>query len=317
MSEKNCSISAEVSIGICVKDSERTISEAIVSLTNQSFDPKCMDIIVVDDGCKDKTIPIINRIFLKTAILPRIFSTNGGGLTMARQVVIDNACSNLVIFMDGDMVFPSDFVQKQVELMEKNPKLGAAQGTMIGRKSRGLIAELEDLSFSSAFEIGIHRKWRNNPQALGTGGSIFRVIAVKEAGGFDKRIKGAAEDADLTTKIKSKGYTLAISEAKFEHEFKTNLKNLWKQYAWYGFGMHYFYHKHGSIRDTMIVYFWPVTYAWSLVRTMLIFKRTKRKIAFFLPSYNFFRATAWWFGFLDAHLKGYGHEYARAVPKET
>ena len=28
-----------------------------------------------------------------------------------------------------------------------------------------------------------------------------------------------------------------------------------------GFGMHYFYHKHGSIRNTMIIYFWPVTYA--------------------------------------------------------
>ncbi len=58
----------------------------------------------------------------------------------------------------------------------------------------------------------------------------------------------------------------------------------------------------------MLVYFWPVSYAWGLVRAVLVFRATKKKIAFFLPSYNFFRATAWWFGFLDAHLKGYGHE---------
>jgi glycosyltransferase involved in cell wall biosynthesis len=308
MSEKDCNDTFDVSIGICVKDSERTIKEAIESLLNQSFNQKQMEIIVVDDGCKDKTIPIIVKILKKTDILFRIFSTNGGGLTMARQMVIDSSCSPLVIFMDGDMVFTADFVQKQVELMEKNPSLGVVQGTMIGRKNRGLVSELEDLSFSSAFEIGIHRNWRRNPQALGTGGSAFRVIAVKAAGGFDTRIKGAAEDADLTKKIKSKGYSLAISEAKFEHEFKRNLKSLWKQYTWYGFGMHYYYHKHGNIGEMALVYFWPVSYTWGLIRSVLVFRATKRKIAFFLPSYNFFRATAWWFGFLDGHLKGYGHE---------
>ena len=307
MDVKDCRVMVDVSIGICVKDCEKTIKEAIVSLVNQSFDKKRMEIIVIDDGCKDQTIPIITDILSKTDITLRIFSTNGGGLTMARQMVIDNACAYLVIFMDGDMVFPPEFVQKQVELMEKTPSIGAAQGTMIGRKSRGPIAELEDLSFSSAFEIGIHRNWRRDPRALGTGGSIFRVSAVKEAGGFDKQIKGAAEDADLTTKIKNKGYSLAVSDAQFEHEFRRNLKDLWKQYTWYGFGMHYFYHKHGGVKD-MIVYFWPVSYARGLIRAILVFRATKRKIAFFLPSYNFFRATAWWFGFLDAHLKGYGHE---------
>jgi glycosyltransferase involved in cell wall biosynthesis len=305
---KDCKVTVDVTIGICVRDSERTIREAIESIVNQSFDKKRMEIVVIDDGCKDQTIPIITNILSKNNLTLRIFSTNGGGLTKARQMVIDNSCAYLVIFMDADMFFPQDFVQKQVELMEKTPSIGVAQGTMIGRKSRSPIAELEDLSFSSSFEIGIHRNWRRNPQALGTGGSIFRVAAVKAVGGFDKRIKGAAEDADLTIKIKNKGYSLAISDAIFEHEFKRNLKSLWKQYTWYGFGMHYFYHKHGSIKDTMMVYFWPVTYAWSLIRAILVFRATKKKIAFFLPSYNFFRATAWWFGFLDAHVKGYGHE---------
>ena len=44
-------------------------------------------------------------------------------------MVIDNSCATFVIFMDGDMVFPPDLVQKQVELMEKNPEIGVAQGT--------------------------------------------------------------------------------------------------------------------------------------------------------------------------------------------
>ena len=309
MSMTYCNTKIGVSIGICVKDSERTIKDAIISLVNQSFDKKQMEIIVVDDGCKDQTIPIIKKTLSKSGILLRILSTGGLGLTTARQMVIDNTCADFVIFLDGDMVFSKEFVQKQFELLSKNPSVGVAQGTMVGRKSRGPISELEDLSFSSAFEIGIHRNWKRNPQSLGTGGSIFRVNAIRAVCGFDKHIRGAAEDSDITTKIRSKGFSLVISEAKFEHEFKQNLNGLWKQYTWYGFGMHYCYHKHGSIRETMLTYFLPITYAWSFVRLVLVFKATRKKIAFFLPSYNFFRATAWWFGFFKGHMEGYGHEY--------
>jgi cellulose synthase/poly-beta-1,6-N-acetylglucosamine synthase-like glycosyltransferase len=298
----------DVSIGVCVKDSEKTIKAAIISILNQNFDNKRMEVIVIDDGCKDQTIPIITNLFSTADIELRIFSTHGSGLTIARQMVIDLSCGYLVVFMDGDMVLSRDFIQIQVKLMENNCSIGAAQGAMRGKKSDSPIAELEDLSFSSAFEIGVHRTWRRNPQTLGTGGTIFRVDAVKAAGGFDKGVRGSAEDADLTARIKSAGYSLVFSEAEFEHEFKTTLKTLWKQYTWYGYGMHYFYHKHGKLNESMIVYFWPVTYVWSLVRSILVFKATRRKIAFFLPSYNFFRATAWWAGFFNAHLKGYGHE---------
>jgi len=300
-------IKRNVSIGICVKNSERTIRDAVISLTNQSFDKERMDVIVVDDGCTDKTIPLLEHILSKAKVSFGVLLTHGAGLTAARQMVIDSANGEFVIFMDGDMVFPEDFIQRQVEFMENNSFVGVAQGTMVGRKSRGPVAELEDLSSSAAFEIGVHRNLKRDPPYLGTGGSIFRVNAVKSVGGFDKQIKGAAEDAELTTKIKSKGYLLAMTDAQFEHEFKRNLKGLWKQYSWYGYGMHYVHHKHGGIRDSMLVYFWPVAYAWSIVRAILIFRATRNKIAFFLPSYSFFRATAWWFGFLSAHLKHYGH----------
>ena len=65
MTANDCTSTFDVSIGICVKNSEITIKEAIVSLVNQSFDKKKMEIIVIDDGCKDQTIPIITNILSK------------------------------------------------------------------------------------------------------------------------------------------------------------------------------------------------------------------------------------------------------------
>jgi glycosyltransferase involved in cell wall biosynthesis len=299
----------DVTIGICVKDSERTIERAISSVLDQTFNKKRMEIIVVDDGSRDRTVPIFTDIASKSKTKIRLCSTCGRGLAVARQMVVDNARGDFVIFVDGDMILSKDFVQKQFDLMSKNPSIGVAGGTMKGVSNRGLVAELERISYSSDYEIGLHRNWKRDPRKLGTGGSIFRLAAIKHVGGLDTQIKGAAEDADITAKIKSAGYTLFVSDAVFEHELKPTLQALWKQYAWYGYGMHYFFHKHKDFPEEMLIFFWPITFAWSLVRAMLFFKATRRRIAFLLPCHNLFRATAWWFGFFSSHKMAYGHEY--------
>jgi glycosyltransferase involved in cell wall biosynthesis len=305
----------DVTIGICVKDNERTIKETIESVLNQTFDKKRTEIIVVDDSSSDRTLTIIAEIVSKADIKVNLYSTNGGGLTVARQMVVDNSCGDYLVFVDGDMILSKDFIQKQVDTMNRNLLIGVAGAKMEGRLSRNSIAELEGISQSRDYELGIHRNWRRNPKKLGTGGSIFRLAAIREAGGFDTRIRGAAEDADITARIKSAGYLLFASQAVFEHEFKQTLKGLWNQYAWYGHGMHYFYHKHKDLTESVLVNFWPISFAWSIVRSILSFKTTHRRIAFLLPSFNLFKATAWWFGFFEAHQDGYGHEYRHSKRK--
>jgi len=299
----------DVTIGICVRDSERSIRDAIVSVLDQTFDRKRMEMIIVDDGSRDGTLSIIDEIVSKADIKVKIYSTDGAGLAVARQMVVDNSCGNFIVFVDGDLVLSKDYIQKQVDVMNKNPLIGVTGGKIKGKLSRNSVAELEDLSQSRDYELGIHRNWRQNPKKLWTGASIFRLSAIREAGGFDTRIRGAAEDADITARIRLAGYLLFESEAEFEHEFKQTLKGLWNQYAWYGYGMHYCYHKHKDLRDSFIVYFWPATFGGGIVRSILSFKITHRKITFLLPFFNLFKATAWWFGFLEAHQEGYGHEY--------
>jgi cellulose synthase/poly-beta-1,6-N-acetylglucosamine synthase-like glycosyltransferase len=224
-------------------------------------------------------------------------------------MVVDNSHGNFVVFVDGDMVLSKDFIQKQVDVMNKNPLIGVAEAKMKIRLNKGSVAELEGISQSPDYELGIHRKWRRDPKKLGTGGSIFRLSVIREVGGFDTRIRGAAEDADITARIKLAGYLLYVSQAEFEHESRQTLKGLWNQCAGYGYGMHYFYHKHKDITEEMLVHFWPISFAWNIVRSILFFKTTHRKIAFLLPFFSLFKATAWWFGFLEAHQEGYGHEY--------
>lgn len=304
-----CEGTVDVTVGICVKNSERTIKEALVSVLNQTFNKKCMEIIVVDDGSSDRTLKIIERIASKADIKVKLYYTGGYGIAFARQMVVDNSCGNFIVFVDGDMILPKDFIQTQFDVMQKNPLIGAAGANIKARLNRSVLADLESISQSREHELGIHRNWRLNPKKLGTGGTIFRLAALRKAGGFDKSIKGAAEDADITARIKEAGYFLYVSRAEFEHEFKQTLRDLWKQYAWYGYGMHHFYHKHHDLTESAYVYFWPVSFMAGVIRSIQSFKNTRRKRDFFLPFHNCFRATAWWFGFLKAHKEGYGHEY--------
>ncbi|MEM5867131.1 MAG: glycosyltransferase [Candidatus Aenigmatarchaeota archaeon] len=42
------------------------------------------------------------------------------------NVVVKNASGKYIIWVDCDMILPKDHVQKQVEFMEQNPKVGIA-----------------------------------------------------------------------------------------------------------------------------------------------------------------------------------------------
>jgi glycosyltransferase involved in cell wall biosynthesis len=306
---KECEAFVDITVGICVRNCERTIKDTIMSLLDQTYDKKRIEIIVVDDGSQDTTTSIITELLLEADVKMKLYFTNGSGLSVARQMVVDNSCGTFVLFVDGDMVLPKDFIQEQFNVIKDNPLIGCVAANEKGGLNRSIVAELEDIGQSSKYGIGIHRNWAQNPQTLGTGGTIFRVAAIEEAGGFDPKIKGSAEDADISAKINLAGYLLIKSQAEFGHEFKQTLKDVWKKYAWYGYGIHYFYHKYKKLPRSILANFWPLTFLMAIVRSISYFKTTHRKIAFQLPFFQFFKATAWWSGFLKAHQEGYGHEY--------
>jgi len=113
----------KVTIGVCVKNVERTIYNTLNSILSQDFSHNLIEIIIVDGKSIDETLKIIKRILKRCDIKSRIFIENKG-LGFARQLVVENASGKYIVWVDGDMIIPNDFVRKQVEFMEKNPKVG-------------------------------------------------------------------------------------------------------------------------------------------------------------------------------------------------
>jgi glycosyltransferase involved in cell wall biosynthesis len=291
-----------VTIGLCVKNAEATIEEAVNSIVEQDFPERLMEIIVVDGCSQDKTLSIIKECLSRTAIQKRFFSEKKG-LGFARQMVVDNACGNYILWVDGDILLSKDYVRQQVTFMEQHPSVGIAVGSFGILSEDNWVATLENVGYiidSSRYQGEVISK------LLGTEASIFRVEAIRQVSGFDRNIKGAQEDIDIAYRIREAGWQLRITDAVFYERQKATWKALWKQHLWYGYGLHFIQHKNKG-RNLFLdrsVDRIPLSF--------LAYKLTNRKIVFLLPLNFIFKKTALLFGFAKAHLDGYGHRLQKS-----
>lgn len=289
-----------VTIGLCVKDVEQTVREAMDSIFRQDFPRDAIELIVVDGHSKDKTVEIIKDALSKhVQIKHKIFYENKG-LGKARQIVVDNATGNYVIWVDGDMTLAEDHVRKQVEFMDRNPKVAIAGGRFKMLPQLNLVATLENLEWL-VWDFESQNKTVTKPTRNYCGGTIHRVKAVKEAGGFDTSIKGSGEDLDLEYRISEIGWLLHFTTtASFHDRRKQTWPDVWHENFWYGYGAHHLLHKHQkSIPATNLLA--------GLQRAFTAYKLTHRKASFLLPVQYSFKKIAWFFGFTKAHVDEYGH----------
>lgn len=290
----------KVTIGICVKNSERTIRKAIESVLAQAFPQKYTELIIVDGYSQDKTVRIICSNLDGVDVKTRIFYENEG-LGRARQIVVDNAHGEYIIWVDGDMILSRDFVGMQLEFMEQNPNVGIAKGrygTYKDDKPESLVAALENIEFvlNTALEGVITSK------ALGASGCVYRVEAAKQAGNFDPQITGVGEDMDIEDRIRKAGWRLCITTALFYEIRRQTWGSLWKEYSWHGKGASDILRKDRHILS-LYKMLPPIALFGELTRVPIAYKLTHQKIVLLLPLHYTFKRIAWFFGLFNAYLK--------------
>ena len=86
----------KVTVIIPAYNAEKFIEQTINSVLAQTFQD--FEIIVIDDGSKDKTAEIINSY----GFLVRCIQTTNGGVSRARNLGINNALGEYIAFLDSD-----------------------------------------------------------------------------------------------------------------------------------------------------------------------------------------------------------------------
>lgn len=288
-------MSSKVTIGVCVKDSEKTIKEAIDSIINQQYPAELIQLVVVDGCSKDKTMSIVANTTAKAKVKVELYSDEGRGLGVARQIVVNQANGKYIIFVDADVKLFDDFVKMHVKFMEENPNVGVGLGKPMLFQGGTLVLSVWNLYVYATC-------------ACGTDATIFRPEALRRVGGFDPNIKGAGEDSDLLNRIQTGGFLVSHNEqARWLHKSRENLRDFLAERSWFGYGAHYRSHKTNRLsytwRDNSIGAF-----RYGLKWAFIAYRLTHKKISFLIPTQMVLSDISWWFGFYKGHMDGYGHE---------
>lgn len=106
----------KVSVIIPVYNVEKYIEEAIESVMNQTY--KNVEIVVVDDGSTDNSGKLCDEIAKKDDRI-KVYHTVNGGLSVARNVGLENATGDYLMFLDSDDFLELDAVENMYNAIEE------------------------------------------------------------------------------------------------------------------------------------------------------------------------------------------------------
>ncbi|MFH0960621.1 MAG: glycosyltransferase [Pseudomonadota bacterium] len=301
MRTENMQPSSKITIGLCVKNAGATIKDALDSLVCQDFPHDLMTIVIVDGCSRDKTISLIKETLSRTDLKYKILSENRG-LGRARQYVVDNADGDYIVWVDGDMAFSADFISEQVKFMEKNPNVGIAKGKQELSPGANLLSTLEIYS-RAADKMVDYSPERARSKALGTSGCIYRLKAIKQAGGFDRNIRGYGEDWDAEYRIRMAGWRLCTTAVQYQdyERFGVTWRELWQKYRRRGYDLYDVFRKHPKVVKLYAMLPFPA-FIVGLFKSLSLYKLNQQKIVFFLPFQNAFKMLPWWLGYFGHTL---------------
>ena len=295
----------KVTVGVCVRNCENFIKEAIDSIFDQDFPHERMEVVFVDDGSEDKTLSIIKSYVPKMDMQVKVFHQEWKGLGPTRNVVVDNARGDYIVWVDGDMVLPKNYVRKQVEFMEQHHEAGIAKGKQALEPGGNLLATLETYSRAAGRMVDYNIE-KAHSKSMGTGGCIYRVKAIRQVGGFDENIRGYGEDWDSEYRIRKAGWLLCTTDVQFRDYERGKIlwKDLWRRYSKRGYDLHRLSHE----KKAMINFYKmlpPAAFLAGLFHSVKIYRLTSRKITFLLPLQYMLKMTAWCLGFIRSNLDSY------------
>ncbi|MBU2505306.1 MAG: glycosyltransferase family 2 protein, partial [Bacteroidetes bacterium] len=86
------------------------ISELLISLALQTIPRSDFEIIIVDDGSTDNTESIVSKFVSETKLNLRFLKQDHKGPGEARNLGMDHAFGNYLIFIDSDCIADKDWL---------------------------------------------------------------------------------------------------------------------------------------------------------------------------------------------------------------
>jgi peptidoglycan-N-acetylglucosamine deacetylase len=221
-----------VSVIIAAYNEETVIERTVDSILQNGYPH--MEIIVVDDGSKDRTLEVLRSRFGDNPLI-RILTQANGGKSAALNNGISQATHEILIAVDADTLFRPGTIQKLARHFT-NPRIGAVSGNARVGNRKKWIARFQSIEYIYGFNLDRRALDFLNaitvvPGAVGA----WRKQLVIECGGFLHDT--LAEDTDLTLAIRRLGYVIRYEQDAIAYtEAPEDTRSLVKQRFRWVFG---------------------------------------------------------------------------------
>lgn len=188
-----------VSIITPVFNVERCIHKTINSIINQSS--KDFELLLIDDGSKDRSIEIARDLLEKSDINYRIITQENSGVSAARNRGIHEAVGEYVCFLDSDDYIHRDYIKLMYEkASEFNCDLVFCDYVQVDSKDNILVASTTRYldNFIDGRDAAL--KQLSCDITIGMGSALYRTSIIKENNILFDSSRKYAEDVVFTVK---------------------------------------------------------------------------------------------------------------------
>lgn len=182
-----------VSIIVPIYNAEKYLDKTIDSIISQTY--KDLEIILVDDGSKDKSLEICNK-YKEIDSRIKVFHKENGGVSSARNLGLDKACGEYVSFCDSDDILVSNMIEKLVNTIQETNVSMVSCGVIVTKKNKKKYVSVGENKYFDVTNSEDLDKTLFSPEFIVS--SVCNKIFVREKIGNIRFVEGVSWGEDQT-----------------------------------------------------------------------------------------------------------------------
>ena len=213
----------DISILICSKDRRNSL-ETLVGRLKALVPAEKTEIVVVEET--DTPAPIDGARYVPHPV-------RNMGFAHARNLALEQASGDLLIFLDDDVSVPEGWFDEIVKPFT-DPEVGAVGGAILPEIDRlnGIGRCVSLLGFPAG---GLIRYLRadgrsQDTELLSTGNCAVRAKLARDVGRFDLFLRWGGEDQDFFRRVRSRSRTLFVPQAYVSHRQRDSFRSV---FSWF------------------------------------------------------------------------------------
>jgi cellulose synthase/poly-beta-1,6-N-acetylglucosamine synthase-like glycosyltransferase len=209
-----------VTVLIPAYNEEKTIGKTIEKVKKMIY-PKKKEIIVIDDGSKDRTARIVEKIRGVKLIKKR-----QGGKASALNVGLKKAKGEILVCIDSDSYPDRNALMRSIPFFQDS--VAAVTTTVLVKNKKSIIEKMQELEY---IFIAWSRKifeYLNSIYVTPGPMSLYRRDVLLKVGGFDS--KNMTEDIEIAWRLMSSKYKIQMAlDSKVTTNVPNTLVEWWHQ----------------------------------------------------------------------------------------